>query len=184
MHSCNVCQSQQDLSLNLTATDGSRPRWFARWDDSGSAPSTPPNRRVPAADATKPRDTDNSKNSQANCSQSRSSTCSARKVAPRPFVEGWKQNRQAFSNNLTQPPNCGWLRGSCNCFRRVLVCKLFAEEPKEGCNRSLAHHLSQPPNPLPTRPLGSYSSPVAIGLSAYEIQSLQLLTLPRIPMLE
>lgn len=93
------------------------------------------------------------------------STCSGRKVAPRLFVDDWEQNVREFNNNLTRLPNCGWLRGSCNCFLRLLVCKLLNGKPKEGCNRLLARHLPQPPNPRPTRPLGSYSSPVAIGFS-------------------
>jgi hypothetical protein len=60
------------------------------------------------------------------------------------------------------------------CFLRLLVCKLLNEKPKEGRNRSPTSNLSQPSNPRPTRFLGSYSSPIAIGFSLYEIQSLQL----------
>jgi hypothetical protein len=40
-------------------------------------------------------------------------------------------------------------------------------------------NLSQPLNPRPIRLLAFYSSPVAIGFSGYEIQSLQLLIPPR-----
>lgn len=138
------------------------------------AASNHPNQSIPAADAAKPGDTGNANKTQANCSQRRSDSCSARKVAPRLLVDGRKQNRQAFNNHLTRPTYCGWLRAACNCFPRVLVCKLFTEKPKEGRNRSHAHNLSQPPNPRPTRPLASYSSPVATAFSGYEIQSLQL----------
>lgn len=60
-----------------------------------------------------------------------------------------------FNNNLTRQPDCGWLRGSCNCFLQPLVCNLLNGKPKEGCNRSLAHNLSQSPNPRPTRLPGS-----------------------------
>gem|GEM_PF-6500946 len=38
-------------------------------------------------------------------------------------------------------------------------------KPKEGRNSLPAGNLSQPLNPRPTRPLGSYSSPVATGFS-------------------
>jgi len=101
-----------------------------------------------------------------------------------PACGGPHTKPRAFNNNLTRLPDCGSLRGSCNCFRRVLVCKLLTEKPKESRNRPLAHNLSQPSNPRPTRLLGSYSSPTATGLSLYEIQSLQLLIPLRIPMLE
>ncbi len=78
------------------------------------------------------------------------------------------------SNHLFRPPDCGWLRASCNHFPRLLVCKLLTVQPKEGRNSPPTGNLSQPPNPRPTRPLRPYSSPLAIGLFLYEIQSLQL----------
>lgn len=146
----------------------------ARWNGSGSVTTTPPRPHVPDANVTNPGDTGNANESQANCSQRWSNTCSARKATLRLFVDGRKQNRRTFNNYLIRPPLYGWFRGSCNCFRRVLVCKLLTEKPKKSCNRSLAPNLSQPPNPRPTRPLRFYSSPVATGLSLYETQSLQL----------
>ncbi len=87
---------------------------------------------------------------------------------------GWRQSTRSISNHLTRLPDCGWFWGFCNYFQRILVCKLLTEKPKEGRNSLPIGNLSQPPNPRPTRPLGSYSSPVAIEFPSYEIQSLQL----------
>lgn len=64
-----------------------------------------------------------------------------------------------------------------------LVDKLVDKKRKKDCNRLFTCNLSQPPNPRPERLRGSYSSPVATGLSSYETQSLQLLIPPRTPML-
>jgi len=119
-HSSNPRQLQQDLSLNLTTPNGSRSRWFARWNDSVSVAITPPNPRVPAADATKPEDTGNAKESDTNCSGKRSFTCSARKVAPHLFVDGRKRNRQAFNSHLTRLHCCGWLRVPATAFSDFL----------------------------------------------------------------
>lgn len=74
----------------------------------------------------------------------------------------------------TRLPSYGWSRVFCNCFQHIPVCKLVCKRPKEGCDRSLTHNLLQPSNPRQTRLLSYFSSPVAIGLSAHEIQSLQL----------
>ncbi|MDF2713421.1 MAG: hypothetical protein K0R28_346 [Paenibacillus sp.] len=79
-----------------------------------------------------------------------------------------------FNNNLSRLPDCGWFRGSCNCFLQLLVCKLLTEKPKESRNSLPTGNLSRPSNPRSTRFPRSYSSPVATGFSLYEIQSLQL----------
>ncbi|SCW62316.1 hypothetical protein SAMN04487970_102152 [Paenibacillus tianmuensis] len=83
------------------------------------------------------------------CSQRRSNSCSARTAKPNPLVDDRKQSLQAFNNHLTRLPCYGWLRAACNCFRRVLVCKLLTEKPKEGCDSLPPRNLSQPPNPRP-----------------------------------
>lgn len=62
----------------------------------------------------------------------------------------------------------------CRVQQQLLVCSLLNENAKEGCNSPPPGNLSQPPSPRPTRPLSSYSSPVATGFPSYELQSLQL----------
>jgi hypothetical protein len=71
-----------------------------------------------------------------------------------------------FNNHLTRPPYVASPGPLATAFLGFLFASCLTEKLKEGRNSLPLGNLSQPPNPRPTRPLSSYSSPFATGLTA------------------